>query len=501
MTQLLLIFAALLTAAPHPAAGGDRVAVLVGNDRGAGHRRALRFAESDAHRIAEVLKTAGGYRAADVHMVLGGDSTELFEVLDSLEGQNIGTLLFYFSGHSDGFRLELGDDALAFDVLRARLEGSGARVRLVILDACHSGRYVDVKGMRQGPSFDVSLDGDLNVSGTAVITSSALGEVSQESGRLGGGFFTHHLVSGLWGAADVDGDRVVTLLEAYNHAFAHTLSDTVKSPTGIQHPSYSFRMKGRGGALPLTRLRDGAGILAFPPGSEETFFVIDGDKVVAEVRNPTKWVHLYLTPGKYRVVRRRGHRVDGGEVRLEEGEASVVDPSSFAEVSYSAADPRGGPVEDPPWTMAALYGISSKFMNRMGAFHQGVLLIMRKVGPVNIMARGTWGMDSVNERGFRYDMQLWEAMGGALWRFSFYKLDLLIGPLVGTGSLVQDANPGGRYQATTFNAGGVAALDLRVLEPLSIFVSWEADVLLFRRGNALVDEWIARAMIGLGATF
>ena len=504
MTGLLLTLALLLTAPP-PAAptGRDRVAILVGNDQGAGHRRTLRFAESDARRMVEVLRTAGGFAAEDVHTVLGGDAGHLFDVLDGLEGRSIGTLLFYFSGHSDGFRLELGDDALPFETLRARLEGSGARVRVVILDACYSGRYVDVKGMRQGPSFDVSLDGDLNTTGTAVITSSALGEVSQESGRLAGGFFTHHLVSGLWGAADADGDRVVTPLEAYDHAFARTLSDTVGSPTGTQHPSYSFRLKGRGGALPLTTLRDGAGILAFPAGIEGAFFVIDEDTdgVVAEVRDPARETHLFLPPGEYRVVRRRGERVDGGPVRLEAGERRSVDPSGFAAVTHRAADPRGGLVREPPWTLAALYGISSKFMNRMGVFQQGVVVAMRRVGPVNLLLRATWGMDSVNEGGFRYDMQLWEGMAGALWRFSFYKLDLLLGPLVGTGALVQDATPGERYVASTFNAGALAGIDLRILEPVTIFVSWEADVLLFRRGDALVDEWITRAMVGLGVIF
>ncbi|MFH1531653.1 MAG: caspase family protein [Pseudomonadota bacterium] len=440
---MLTLVLALLLPAVAASASGDRIAILVGNDRGAGHRRTLRFAESDAGKMADVLRAAGGFAAADVHVILDGDVDDLQAILASLEGRSIGTLLFYYSGHSDGFRLELGDDALSFDDLRSRLEDTGARIRLVILDTCHSGRYVDVKGMRQGPGFDVSLDGDLNTSGTAVITSSALGEVSQESGRLGGGFFTHHLVSGLWGAADVDNDRVVTLLEAYDHAFARTLADTVESPTGTQHPSYSFRLKGRGGSLPMTTLREGAAILGFPAGLEGAFFVIDDDTdgVVAEVEDPARDTHLYLPPGEYRVVRRRGDAVDGGPVHLVAGERRTVDPAGFAAVSHRAADPRGGLSDSPGWTLAALYGISSKFMNRMGAFHQGVLVAMRRVGPLNVMVRASWGMDSVDELGFRYDVQAWEGMAGVLWRFSFYKLDLLLGPLVGGGALVQDAGP------------------------------------------------------------
>ena len=504
--RCLVTILVLLFLAPSAAASpgtGRRVAVLVGNDQGAGHRRTLRFAESDAKKMSEVLRVAGGFAVDDVHILLGRDRDDLVAVLDGLRACPAGTLLFYFSGHSDGFRLELGDDAFSFDELKTHLEATGARVRVVILDSCHSGRYVDVKGMRQGPGFDVALDGDLNTSGTAVITSSALGEVSQESGRLGGGFFTHHLVSGLWGAADVNGDRVVTLLEAYDHAFARTLADTVQSATGTQHPSYSFRLEGRGGALPLTTLRDGAAILAFPSALPGRFFVIDDetDGVVAEVAESKRDVHLHLPPGEYRVVRRRGEQVDGGAVHLVAGERRTVDPARFAAVKHRTADARGGLAVGPRWTLAVLYGISSKFMHSMGAFHEGVLVAMRRTGPLNLMVRASWGMDAVDEQGLRYDMQLVEGLAGALWRFSFYKLDLLLGPVIGGGVLIQDAGPGGRYSASTFNAGALAAMDLRVLEPLAIFASWEADVLLFRRGEVLVDEWITRAMIGLGVTF
>jgi uncharacterized caspase-like protein len=59
--------------------------------------------------------------------------------------------------------------------------------------------------------------------GYAFLTSSSPDEVAQESDHIGASFFTHYLVSGLRGAADVTGEGKVTLNEAYQFAFNETL--------------------------------------------------------------------------------------------------------------------------------------------------------------------------------------------------------------------------------------------------------------------------------------
>ena len=40
-------------------------------------------------------------------------------------------------------------------------------------------------------------------------------DASQESDEIGGSYFTHYLVSGMRGAADANGDQLVTLAEVY----------------------------------------------------------------------------------------------------------------------------------------------------------------------------------------------------------------------------------------------------------------------------------------------
>ena len=44
-------------------------------------------------------------------------------------------------------------------------------------------------------------------------------EAAQESDRICASYFTHYLVSGFRGAADLSGDGKVTLNEAYQFAF------------------------------------------------------------------------------------------------------------------------------------------------------------------------------------------------------------------------------------------------------------------------------------------
>lgn len=82
-------------------------------------------------------------------------------------------LLFYFSGHSDGVALELGRERLAFAELRHWLPGSGAEVRVALVDSCKSGALLSAKGGRPAPAFQIRLTDQLASAGEAVLTSSA----------------------------------------------------------------------------------------------------------------------------------------------------------------------------------------------------------------------------------------------------------------------------------------------------------------------------------------
>jgi hypothetical protein len=102
------------------------------------------------------------------------------------------------------------------------------------------------KGGHPGPAFTIRLSDEVSSTGEALLTSSAADELALESREIGGSFFTHHLVSGLRGAADTSGDGKITLAEAYQYAFERTVSATASMTIGTQHPGYDYRLPGRG---------------------------------------------------------------------------------------------------------------------------------------------------------------------------------------------------------------------------------------------------------------
>jgi uncharacterized caspase-like protein len=236
-------------------AGTHRVAIVVGNNAGNGDRPALHYAETDAAKFADVLTELGGVDPADLILLQGKSLAALDAALDKAkhliaafhaDPANRVVVLFYFSGHSDGEALELGGDRLTFSRLREWLATAGADVRVALVDSCKSGALLAAKGGVLGPAFQIRLTDDVASTGEALLTSSAADEVALESREIGGSFFTHHFISGLRGAADTSGDGIVTLNEAYQYAYAHTIKTTGETVIGPQHPAYDYRLSGQG---------------------------------------------------------------------------------------------------------------------------------------------------------------------------------------------------------------------------------------------------------------
>jgi len=100
----------------------------------------------------------------------------------------------------------MGRNELPLSQLRQRLIQLPATVTIAILDACQTGAISHIKGAQPTADFSFNSVTDLNSAGLAVMASSSASELSQEADRLRGSYFTHHLVVGLRGAADSDGD-------------------------------------------------------------------------------------------------------------------------------------------------------------------------------------------------------------------------------------------------------------------------------------------------------
>ncbi|HEX6277964.1 MAG TPA: caspase family protein [Polyangiaceae bacterium] len=337
-----------------PSASEHRLALILGSNTGSGERPPLRYAEHDARKMARVLAEVGGVPASDVHLVLAGSLARVRQELDAIRRSAEATkarhaasrvvLLFYFSGHSDGEALELGRERLTFSELRGRLRDTGAGVRLGIIDACRSGAVIGVKGGTPGPGFDVTLLGLPALSGEAFLSASRADEVALESREIGGSFFTHHLVSGLRGAADADRNHLVTLEELYRHTAARTSSAAARTLYGDQTPAYDYRLVGHGD-LVLSDLR-GVRPVVYVPGGFDRVVIFRKDSELAEAETAiSTGQNIALPPGEYLLRGQREATWYRASARVSETAGQISRVLDFVQETPAPA-PESRPIAD-----------------------------------------------------------------------------------------------------------------------------------------------------------
>jgi uncharacterized caspase-like protein len=234
----------------HAIAEPRRFALLIGQRAGLVDDEPLRFAESDAERVGAVLRELGGFASEDVIILTASTAPQVRRALISLNARlrevSGDSLLFvFYSGHADADALHLEGSLLPMSELRDLVVGSSATARVLVVDACRSGGVTRSKGGHRAAAFAIDVDERLRSKGVAILSSSSEGEDSQESDSLSASFFTHYLVSALRGAADVDVDGRVTLVEAFTFASERTLAATSRTVAGPQHPTYRFDLAGR----------------------------------------------------------------------------------------------------------------------------------------------------------------------------------------------------------------------------------------------------------------
>src|SRR5262245_40563055 len=140
-----------------------RYAVVVGNNHGDRTDPELRYAERDAERVASVLTDLGGFPAANVVVLLGGEADTLrstvIAVNERIRSEHAGEALFvvYYSGHADAAALHLGTTTLAIGQLEQLVRGSAASFRLLALDSCRSGVLTRVKGGTLAPPIPITV--------------------------------------------------------------------------------------------------------------------------------------------------------------------------------------------------------------------------------------------------------------------------------------------------------------------------------------------------------
>lgn len=327
-----------------------RHAVVVGANDGGVDRTELRYAHTDAERFRDTLVEVGDFASEDVDLLLNPDPDELLaaldQALDEAADDPQAMLVFYYSGHADADALFTDGQALALADLRARIEDERADVRIGIIDACSGGGWTGTKGLvAEAEPFFVPADLPLSSSGSVLIASSSGIENAHETDVTRGSLFTHHLVTGLRGAADASGDGRVSLNEVYGYAKDGTVRDAVLYAKGTQHPSFHLDLRGQQD-LVLTRV-DAADSWVELQQARGPLDLIDLSSGVTLLELPegARDVRLALPPGDYLVRRTEGEAQHAHEFALAPGETLRIAEDQLVLVADSALLATKGTVE------------------------------------------------------------------------------------------------------------------------------------------------------------
>jgi hypothetical protein len=487
---VLALAALCLPRAAHAEAA--RYALVVGHDEGHRDEQSLRYAEDDARRLAEVLVDLGGF-AADNVTVLRGPSPDavqgaLIGINDRIRTRNApAVLVVFYSGHADALSLHLGTQDLPLERLEQLVRGSAASFRLLIVDACRSGALTRVKGGTAVPAPAIQLAERLPADGLVVWTSSAAHEDAQESDELKGSFFTHHLVSGLLGAADSNGDGAVTLGEAYAHAYEATVRATSRTLAGIQHATYRDEVHGLGD-LTLTWLTSRArGLLAFPAGHD--YLVMQGSAdgaVVAEVGAHDAERRVSLRGGRYFVRARTAAALLEGTALVVAGGRTTIDESALGRVEYARLVRKGGG-HGRADRLEIGYTVRSTVVRDAGPC-QGIVggwavdLPAFSVGVRGVACRGTASNAFLDATADQLAAEL-----RAVHAWDFHRTTWSVGPLAGLSVLSQRfSSPGSAPSRNSFaaSAGVTAALSVD-LSPRMYFTAELDGITAFFRAQSM----------------
>ena len=216
----------------------------------------LKFTDDDAYWFYSFLKSPeGGALPDDQIAVLVDEAATRENILTTmrqylLRADANDVVLFYFSGHGlEGCFLPVDFDGynnkLRHEEVKQILMQSKAKHKICIADACHSGT-LNYGLAAKGPA-PVSLDKyyqafeDTN-GGVALLMSSKAEELSLEDHGLRHGVFTYYLLRGLKGAANVNGDHIITIRELYNYVYAKVREYTQNVQTPILTGDYDDAM-------------------------------------------------------------------------------------------------------------------------------------------------------------------------------------------------------------------------------------------------------------------
>lgn len=286
----------------------NKRAVLVGiNEYGDNSIKNLSYSVADVTSTQEVLTDPkrAGYDPANLRLMVDNAEdaskkpvrsnimSSIKSLAETASGED--SILFFFSGHgiekdgksyllpSDSRLNVLGDTAVSIDWIRKTLLASNARVKIIILDACHAGALIGkAESGRMTKAFQESIFPAPE--GSVILSSCKMNEVSYEWPEKEHGVFTFYLNKGLSGSADFDSDGLITVSDVSRY-----VSEKVKNwafENGVQqNPTLECKISGD---IPLISVPAALRVMPKPRPSKEK-----------DLREYVSIIHLLRSWGGY----------------------------------------------------------------------------------------------------------------------------------------------------------------------------------------------------------
>jgi hypothetical protein len=228
-------------------------ALVVGVGRYA-HMPTLKYTDDDAYHFYSFLKSpeGGALRDEQIKVLIDEDATRenMLRAMRQLflKADENDVVMLYFSGHGlEGSFLPVDYDGfnnkVRHDEIKVIFEESKAKHKVCLADACFSGSLFAMKS----PDIDIALNKyyksfETTKGGLALLMSSKSQEYSLEDHGLRSGIFSHFMIKGLKGEADLDKNKIVTIKELFDFTYKNVKQYTASAQTPTISGNYDPKM-------------------------------------------------------------------------------------------------------------------------------------------------------------------------------------------------------------------------------------------------------------------
>ncbi len=298
----------------------------------------LKYATDDLERFVKVMERTGAVPARNVHRLIDGTSAKLRVLMNEVAKETKASgsparskFIFYFTGHSDANGLHLADGLFRKDDLHELLARVPVETRVALLDSCYSGALA-AKGVKPAPGFVVPQAEFDEPSGSVFLAATSGTDVAFEIEELKGSLFTHHLVNGLYGGADVNRDSLVTIDELYQFVYRRMAAEQTMLPGhATQKPEYRVDLHGRG-ALILSYLAKTTSMVVVDKDvtGELTFVSDNGLQIFRIFKGQASPLSTNLVPAEYSVSLKQGDLHGTAMLVVKAGEPAALALRNFS---------------------------------------------------------------------------------------------------------------------------------------------------------------------------